>query len=106
LKKGNKMKCKFLNIIVRGVLVLGLTSTVLLQASSSNFTWVNFTVKFNDITLEDLAATYYGDVQEAKTIYNANRAVLGKHKRLCKGMRLKLPVTEKFRDQPEYLGWN
>jgi len=68
-------------------------------------TWINFTVEFNDTTLEDLASTYYGDVAESETIYEANKEVIGKNRKLKAGMVLELPVTEKFRDQPEHLGW-
>jgi len=99
------MKRKLINLATACSLMLVLGSTNLLMASEG-MTWVNITVKFNDTTLEDLASTYYADVKEADTIYNANKAIIGKDKRLQKNMILKIPVTEKFKDQPEHLGWN
>jgi len=79
----------------------------LLLATTTSFagTWINITVEFNDTTLEDLASTYYGDVAESETIYQANKEVIGKNRKLRAGMVLEIPVTEKFRDQPEHLGW-
>ena len=83
-------------------LILGATHLMAVEG----MTWVNITVRFNDTTLEDLASTYYSDIHEADTIYNANREIIGKDKKLVKNMILKIPVTEKFKDQPEHLGWN
>jgi len=77
-----------------------------LTEAPKDMTWVNIVVPFSDTTLEDLASTYYGDVKEASLIYNANKKIIPRSKKLFKGMKLKLPVTEKFRDQPEHLGWN
>jgi len=68
-------------------------------------TWINITISSNDVTLEDLASSYYGDVKDANIIYDANRDLIGKSRRLKKGMTLEIPVTDKFRDQPEHLGW-
>lgn len=80
-------------------------SRVLSEELPKEMTWTNIVIQFNDTTLEDLASTYYGDVGEASLIYEANRGVIPKSKKLHKGMKLKLPITEKFRDQPERLGW-
>ncbi|CAA6811039.1 MAG: Unknown protein [uncultured Sulfurovum sp.] len=68
-------------------------------------TWINITISEDDVTLSDLASTYYGDASETEVIYNANQDVIGKNRKLKKGMKLEIPVTEKFRDQPEHLGW-
>ena len=68
-------------------------------------TWINITINSNKITLEDLASSYYGDLNDADIIYNANRDVIKKNRKLKKGMKLEIPVTDKFRDQPEHLGW-
>ncbi len=84
---------------------LSATESSVLSELPKKMTWTNIVVEFNDTTLEDLASTYYGDVKEASMIYEANRAVIPKSKKLHKGMKLKLPITEKFRDQPERLGW-
>lgn len=85
--------------------VVSANQSTVLSELPKNMTWTNIVVRFNDTTLEDLASTYYGDVKEASMIYEANRAVIPKSKKLHKGMKLKLPITEKFRDQPERLGW-
>ena len=76
-----------------------------MKLESINMTWTNITIESEDVTLEDLASTYYGDVKDADIIYNANRDVIGKDKKLHSGMHLKIPITDKFRDQPEHLGW-
>ena len=68
-------------------------------------TWINITISSNDVTLSDLASSYYGDASETEVIYNANRDVIGEDRQLSSGMELEIPVTEKFRDQPEHLGW-
>jgi hypothetical protein len=99
------MKRKLINLATACSLMLGLGYTNLLMAKEG-LTWINITVKFNDTTLEDLASTYYADVKEADTIYNANKSIIGKSKKLHKNMVLKIPVTAKFKDQPEHLGWN
>lgn len=92
---------------------MGLTNVLMAESSKyelkeapKNMTWVNIVVHSNDTTLEDLASTYYGDVNEASLIYDANREVIPKSKKLKKGMKLKMPVTDKYIDQPEHLGWN
>lgn len=72
---------------------------------SIDMTWTEITITSNDVTLEDLASTYYGDVKDANIIYNANRKVIGTDKKLHINMHLKIPITDKFRDQPEHLGW-
>jgi phage tail protein X len=85
---------------------IGLGLLLILSTSSLMAgTWINITVEFDDTTLEDLASTYYGDVTESETIYQANKEVIGKNRKLRAGMVLEIPVTEKFRDQPEHLGW-
>ncbi|CAA6826573.1 MAG: Unknown protein [uncultured Sulfurovum sp.] len=86
-------------------LIKTLTLMALLLTTAMAGTWINITINLNDVTLEDLASTYYGDASETRIIYNANRDVIGKNRKLRKGMVLEIPVTEKFRDQPEHLGW-
>ena len=99
------MKKKLIKLATACSLMFGLGYTNLLMATEG-LTWINITVKFNDTTLEDLASTYYSDIKEANTIYLANKNIIGKNKKLQKNMILKIPVTEKFKDQPEHLGWN
>ena len=68
-------------------------------------TWINITINSNNVTLEDLASSYYGDKKETEIIYNANKDVIGTNRILTSGMKLEIPVTDKFIDQPEHLGW-
>jgi len=82
------------------------TKLVELSEAPKNITWVNIVVASSETTLADLASTYYGDVNEASLIYEANKNVIPKSKKLRKGMKLKMPVTDKFIDQPEHLGWH
>jgi len=77
-----------------------------LSEAPKDITWVNIVVASSETTLADLASTYYGDVNEASLIYEANKNVIPKSKKLRKGMKLKMPVTDKFIDQPEHLGWH
>jgi len=77
-----------------------------LTEAPQNITWVDIVIYSNKTTLEDLASTYYGDTAEADFIYDANKEVIPKSKKLKKGMKLKLVVNDKFIDQPEHLGWN
>jgi len=109
--KKQLFKCSF---IVSVFILLG-TPNVLsatesrkleLTEAPKNMTWVNIVVYSSTTTLADLASTYYGDVEEATLIYEANKDVIPKSKKLKKGMKLKIPVTDKFIDQPEHLGWH
>jgi len=109
------MKNRFLkwSIALPLLVVIGLTNVTTAQSTKyelteapKDMTWVNIVVQSNDTTLEDLASTYYGDVKEATLIYNANSDVIPKSKKLKKGMKLKMPVTNKYIDQPEHLGWH
>jgi nucleoid-associated protein YgaU len=77
-----------------------------LTEAPKDIVWVNIVVASSETTLADLASTYYGDVKEASLIYEANKGIIPKSKRLQKGMKLKIPVTDKFIDQPEHLGWH
>ena len=77
-----------------------------LTEAPKNITWVDIVIDSNDLTLEDLASTYYGDVKEAEFIYESNKDVISKNRRLKKGMKLKIVVNNNFIDQPEHLGWH
>ncbi len=110
------MKNNFFKLSIAVSLFMALGNIQIVSASDNinvelnnelpkEMTWTNIVIRFNDTTLEDLASTYYGDVKEASLIYEANRDVIPKSKKLHKGMKLKLPITDKFRDQPERLGW-
>jgi hypothetical protein len=59
-----------------------------------------------DTTYRELALRYYGDASDYMIIFNANVKRLGKSQKIRKHTEVIIPVTEKFRDQPEHLGWN
>jgi hypothetical protein len=82
------------------------SSKLELTKAPKNITWVDIVVHSNKTTLEDLASTYYGDVHEADFIYESNKDVIPKSRRLRKGMKLKIIVNNNFIDQPEHLGWH
>ncbi len=88
------------NGLLRIIMLFAFLSTLVLAR-----VWIDITISSDDVTLEDLASTYYGDASETEVIYNANKGVIKKDRKLRKGMKLEIPVTEKFRDQPEHLGW-
>jgi phage tail protein X len=67
--------------------------------------WINTRVTY-DISVKELAERYYGDASEYKVILNANRGLIGKNLIVPKNTEIKIPITEKFTDQPEMLGWN
>lgn len=79
----------------------------LLLATATSFagTWINITIEEDGVTLSDLASGYYADASETEVIYEANKELLGKSRKIKKGMVLMIPVTEKFRDLPEHLSW-
>jgi nucleoid-associated protein YgaU len=105
-------KIKNMSLVVAMLFFTG-TSTLVadkgyrmeLTKAPKDMAWTNITVSSNDTTLEDLASTYYGDVNDAIIIYEANKDIIPKSKKLSKGMVLKIPITEKYRDAPEHLGW-
>jgi hypothetical protein len=67
--------------------------------------WTTTRVTYN-ISVKELAKRYYGDANDYKLILKANKDILrGKHI-VPKNTEIKIPITSKFRDQPEKLGWN
>jgi len=64
--------------------------------------WIEVQVE-NDVDIYQLALRYYKDKQEYKQIYVANRDVIGRDLKLRNGMSLKIPMTEKFEDQPIFI---
>ena len=112
LKYGDTTMKKVAKVLLLGIALSVGNSLVAVELqgqiefkSSYNMTWTEITIESEDVTLEDLASTYYGDIKDAYIIYNANSDVIGKDKKLHSGMHLKIPITDKFRDQPEHLGW-
>jgi len=88
------------------VLLATESSKLELSEAPKNITWVDIVVGSSKTTLEDLASTYYGDVKEADFIYESNKDVIPKNRKLKKGMKLKIVVNNNFIDQPEHLGWH
>ena len=70
-----------------------------------NLPWIEIRVPYNMKTSE-LAGIYYSDENDYTVIYNANRGRIPSNMYLRKGMSLVIPVTEKFKDYPEKIGWN
>ena len=53
-------------------------------------------------TLKKLAQRYYGDENDYKIIQKANK---GLGMRVPKNKEVNIPITKKFKDQPEQLDW-
>jgi hypothetical protein len=110
------MKNQFLkwSLALSLLMVVGTTNLLIANESSDthltkapkNITWIDIVIDSGDVTLEDLASTYYGDVKEADFIYEHNREVISKDRQLREGMKLKIVVTDKFVNQPQHLGWH
>ena len=64
--------------------------------------WIDIVVEDN-IDIYQLALKYYKDKREYKQIYSANRDIIEKNLKLNNGMILKIPMTEKFEEQPMFL---
>ncbi len=67
--------------------------------------WTTTRITYN-ITVEELAKRYYGDKSDYKLILEANKKILRGSHTVPKNMEIRIPITPKFRDQPEKLGWN
>ena len=55
-----------------------------------------------DTTLKKLAQLYYGDENDYTVIQNANKDL---SMNVPKNTEVNIPITEKFKDQPEQLDW-
>jgi phage tail protein X len=92
-----------------GVSSMILSTTNLLVADSSKVvlppSWTTTRITY-DITVEELAQRYYGNSKDYKLILKANKKILRGRHTVPKNTEIKIPITEKFRDQPEQLGWN
>jgi nucleoid-associated protein YgaU len=53
-------------------------------------------------TLKKLAQRYYGDESDYTIIQEANKKL---HMSIPSNTEVKIPITDKFTDQPEQLGW-
>ena len=96
-------------------LKLGVSSMILLSTTSFLVadnskvilppSWTTTRITY-DITVEELAQRYYGDAKDYKYILEANKKILRGSHTVPKNTEIKIPITPKFRDQPEKLGWN
>ncbi len=91
------------NIIKIGIVVASLGVSTLSMAK--DFSWINTRVAY-DTTAKELAQKYYGDASDYMIIVKANKGIIKKNHTIHKNTEIKIPITEKFRDQPEILGWN
>lgn len=85
------------------------STTNFLVADSSKVvlppSWTTTRITYN-ITVEELAQRYYGNSKYYKLILEANKKLLRGRHTVPKNTEIKIPITDKFRDQPEKLGWN
>lgn len=118
--KGDKMtkqKLLKLSLGVSTILFLGMSQisfangsgekniNKLSETTSQATSWITTRVPY-DISAKELAQNYYGDENDYQIIVNANKGIIGKNLMFKKNTEVKIPVTEKFRDQPEIIGWN
>ncbi len=96
------------------VLSMGLTTQLIADGSNNNggvghvtqgMSWITIRVPYPNMTLQELAQKYYGDANDYLIIYNANKNIIGKNLKLRRDMEIRIPITDKFTDQPEILGW-
>ncbi len=109
------MKSRISKLTITSLLLFSMGLTTVVVADNNNRTapakvlkslpWINLTVPYTT-TVQELAGMYYSDENDYPIIYNANRGLISKSFKLRKGMIVKIPVTDKFTDQPELLGWN
>lgn len=75
------------------------------EASSTEISgWVNTRIPY-DISAKELAKRYYSDANDYMIIVNANKGLFNKNLIVRKNTEIKIPITPKFKDQPEILGW-
>ena len=101
-----------LNKILTFTLTLGTVSILFVGATAVAEekvilppSWTTTRVTYN-ITVEELAERYYGDKSDYKLILKANKKILRGSHTVPKNTPIRIPITPKFRDQPEKLGWN
>lgn len=67
--------------------------------------WTTTRVTYS-VSVEELAQKYYGDKSDYRLILEANKKILNGSHIVPKNVEIRIPITPKFRDQPEKLGWN
>ncbi|MBU1668920.1 hypothetical protein KKC13_10925 [bacterium] len=111
-----KQKLLKLSLGVSTILFLGMgqvsfangfveNNTKLSETSKPVTAWITTRVPY-DISAKELAQNYYGDENEYQLIVDANKGIIGKNLMFKKNTEVKIPITEKFKDQPEIIGWN
>lgn len=104
------------NLGLATLLLLGTAQVTLANSLNSEATlysettkpatsWITTRVPY-DISAKELAHNYYGDANDYQLIVDANKGKIGKNLMFRKGTEVVIPVTEKFRDLPEVIGWN
>ncbi|NEW60274.1 hypothetical protein GSY74_03170 [Sulfurovum sp. bin170] len=105
------MKKKLLTLSLGLSLILSLGVTTLLAEEGKPLDEVPARVEHTPYTvtrvssattLKKLAKLYYGDANDYKIIQKANKG-LGMN--VPRNTEVKIPITEKFKDQPEQLDW-
>ena len=113
---GDIMRKKFLTLGLSASLVLFLGATNFAMADGNESTeedsssteisgWINTRIPY-DISAKELAQRYYNDENDYMIIVNANKGLFNSNLILRKNTEVKIPITPKFTDQPEILGWN
>lgn len=77
-------------------------STEMNETTTKSLAWVETKVPAG-FDIYQLAERYYGDKNEYQHIYRANKQIIGKDLLLTEGMKVKIPITQNFQDQPEFL---
>lgn len=72
------------------------------ETATKSLAWVETKVPAG-FDIYQLAERYYGDKNAYRHIYRANKQIIGKDLLLTEGMRVKIPITQDFQDQPEFL---
>lgn len=101
------MKNKILKLNF-GLLVLfgwsNLQATKMSKDITHSIPWIE-TRLAHAMTVEELAKLYYGSTTETKAILKMNKNINVNSGVLRKNMKVLIPVTSSFTDQPELLGW-
>ena len=98
-----------------GLLKLGFAFLILIGGTSLQATkmtshithgtpWIETRLSYA-MTVQELAAKYYGNSEETNVILKMNRGIDNNGLILVKDMMVLIPVTHSFTDQPELLGW-
>jgi hypothetical protein len=68
----------------------------------TDITWVEIIVE-DGVDIFQLAIKYYGDRDEYRQIYLANKNTIGDNLKITEGMTLKIPIVNQFEEQPMIL---